>query len=139
MYPFERFSQDAKAVLTLAQEEAEREQHSYIGTEHVLLALIRDPDQSATRILQELGISANSVEQALACWLRPGPRAARIDPDALAALGIDFEVVRERLEPGRSRSPPACFRATNSYSRSRIACWTIFPIRAPGCGSWYNS
>ena len=39
MYPFERFSERAKKVLTLAQEEAERSHHSYIGTEHLLLGL----------------------------------------------------------------------------------------------------
>ena len=37
MYPFERFTEAAKRVLTLAQEEAERSHHSYIGTEHILL------------------------------------------------------------------------------------------------------
>src|SRR5450756_213855 len=37
MYPFERFNEDAKRSLTLAQEEAERSHHSYIGTEHLLL------------------------------------------------------------------------------------------------------
>src|SRR5207244_9661533 len=79
---------------------------------------IRDPDQSATRILQELGISANSVEQALACWLRPGPRAARIDPEALAALGIDFEAVRERLE--QTFGPGA-------LEQTRSACLGIAP------------
>ena len=42
MYPFERFTERAKKVLTLAQEEAERSHHSYIGTEHLLLGLLRE-------------------------------------------------------------------------------------------------
>ena len=41
VYPFERFSDDAKQVLTLAQSEAERSRHHYIGTEHLLLGLLR--------------------------------------------------------------------------------------------------
>jgi hypothetical protein len=42
LYPFERFTERAKKVLTLAQEEAERSHHSYIGTEHLLLGLLRE-------------------------------------------------------------------------------------------------
>jgi ATP-dependent Clp protease ATP-binding subunit ClpA len=41
LYAFERFTERAKKVLTLAQEEAERSHHSYIGTEHLLLGLLR--------------------------------------------------------------------------------------------------
>jgi ATP-dependent Clp protease ATP-binding subunit ClpC len=44
MYPFERFSEAAKRTLTLAQEEAERSRHSYIGTEHLLLGILRNQD-----------------------------------------------------------------------------------------------
>ena len=46
MYPFERFTERAKKVLTLAQQEAERSHHSYIGTEHLLLGLLREGEGS---------------------------------------------------------------------------------------------
>ena len=65
MYPFERFTEDAKKVLTLAQEEAERSQHSYIGTEHLLLALLREPEASAVRLLAGLGVAPADVEREL--------------------------------------------------------------------------
>ena len=55
MYPFERFTERAKKVLTLAQEEAERSHHSYIGTEHLLLAVLQ-ADDGAARILNALGV-----------------------------------------------------------------------------------
>jgi ATP-dependent Clp protease ATP-binding subunit ClpC len=42
VFPFERFTERATKVLALAQEEAERSHHSYIGTEHVLLGLLRE-------------------------------------------------------------------------------------------------
>ncbi|HKF78310.1 MAG TPA: Clp protease N-terminal domain-containing protein, partial [Candidatus Dormibacteraeota bacterium] len=42
MYPFERFTERAKKVLALAQEEAETAHHGYIGTEHLLIALVRE-------------------------------------------------------------------------------------------------
>ena len=52
----ERFTQRARRVLSLAQEEAERLQHNYIGTEHLLLGLIREEGGVAGRVLRELGL-----------------------------------------------------------------------------------
>jgi ATP-dependent Clp protease ATP-binding subunit ClpA len=62
MYPFERFSANAKLCLQLAQEEAERLHHSYIGTEHLLLGMIRVPSGAANRAFTELGITFAPVE-----------------------------------------------------------------------------
>ncbi len=61
MYPIEKFSERAKHVLTLAQEEAERAHHSYIGTEHLLLGLIREGDGLAGRALKNLGVEIRAV------------------------------------------------------------------------------
>jgi hypothetical protein len=61
VYPFERFNEDAKRTLTLAQEEAERAHHSYIGTEHLLLGLMRVEAGTAYRVLTNLGISIGAV------------------------------------------------------------------------------
>ena len=69
MYPFERFTEDAKKVLTLAQEEAERSHHSYIGTEHLLLGLLRLSDGVGHRALVELGIDIGRVRQTIAAVL----------------------------------------------------------------------
>jgi flavin reductase (DIM6/NTAB) family NADH-FMN oxidoreductase RutF len=60
MYPFERFTADSKQVLTLAQEEAERSRHSYIGTEHLLLGLMRVRG-TASRVLAGMGIQIDQV------------------------------------------------------------------------------
>src|SRR5262249_55856053 len=49
MYPFERFTEDAKKVLTLAREEAEGGHRPHIGTEHLLLGIIRGPDPARRR------------------------------------------------------------------------------------------
>jgi ATP-dependent Clp protease ATP-binding subunit ClpA len=72
--------------------------HNYVGTEHLLLALVREPRSGATQVLRELAVPPDAVERSLAAWLPWGARATGIDPDALATLGIDFEAVRERLE-----------------------------------------
>ena len=60
MYPFERFTADSKRVLTLAQEEAEKSGHSYIGTEHLLLGLMRVEGTSSS-VLSSMGIQIDQV------------------------------------------------------------------------------
>ncbi len=65
MYPFERFSDRAKKLLTLAQEEAERSHHSYIGTEHLLLGLLREGEGLAAKALNNLGIEINKVRSTI--------------------------------------------------------------------------
>jgi Clp amino terminal domain, pathogenicity island component/UvrB/uvrC motif len=61
MYPFEHFTEDAKRSLTLSQEEAERSHHSYIGTEHLLLGLVRIRSGAAHVAFKELGITEAPV------------------------------------------------------------------------------
>ncbi|HEV2034314.1 MAG TPA: Clp protease N-terminal domain-containing protein, partial [Candidatus Dormibacteraeota bacterium] len=63
MFPFERFTERAKKVLALAQEEAEKSHHSYIGTEHVLLGLLREGDGIAAKVLTNLGVEIEKVRQ----------------------------------------------------------------------------
>src|SRR5215472_10682565 len=60
---FERFSQRARRVVVLAQEEARILNHNYIGTEHILLGLIREGEGLAARALESLGISLGAVRQ----------------------------------------------------------------------------
>jgi ATP-dependent Clp protease ATP-binding subunit ClpA len=62
---FERFTDRARAAVVLAQEEARRLQHGYIGTEHVLLGLLREPDGVAGRALARLGIGIDGTRRAV--------------------------------------------------------------------------
>ena len=57
----ERFTQRARRVLSLAHKEAERMQHAQIGTEHLLLGLLRDQGGIAGRVLRDLGLDIESV------------------------------------------------------------------------------
>jgi len=59
----ERFTQRARRVLSLAHQEAERMRHSYIGTEHLLLGLIQEEGGVAGRVLRELGLEADRVQE----------------------------------------------------------------------------
>jgi ATP-dependent Clp protease ATP-binding subunit ClpC len=62
---FERFTERARRVIVLAQDEATRLDHAWIGTEHILLGLIRDGEGIAARALAELGISLVGARQAV--------------------------------------------------------------------------
>jgi ATP-dependent Clp protease ATP-binding subunit ClpC len=59
----ERFTQRARRVLGLAHQEAERMRHNYIGTEHLLLGLIREEGGVAGRVLRELGLDAARAQE----------------------------------------------------------------------------
>ncbi len=71
---WERFTQRARRVLSLAQEEAERLNHSYISSEHVLIGLLREEGGVAGRVLRELGLDVPRV-QAMVARLSNKPSA----------------------------------------------------------------
>jgi ATP-dependent Clp protease ATP-binding subunit ClpC len=70
----ERFTQRARRVLSLAQEEAERLRYNYIGTEHLLLGLIREEGGVAGRVLRELGLEPRRVADLVERMAGPGQR-----------------------------------------------------------------
>lgn len=71
---FDRFTKRARRVLTLAQEEAQRLNHNYIGTEHLLLGLIREENSVAVRVLQELGVKPQKVKDMVERTVGQGQR-----------------------------------------------------------------
>src|SRR5919199_2214792 len=58
---FDKFTERARKVLQLAQEEAQRFNHNYIGTEHLLLGLVREGEGIAAGVLESLGVSLDKV------------------------------------------------------------------------------
>ncbi len=76
MYPFERFTDPAKSVLRYAQEEAERASHSYIGTEHLLLGLMRVEEGVAAQALASLGVEVAEVRRMIVTVLGRQERVA---------------------------------------------------------------
>ncbi|MCH7624437.1 MAG: ATP-dependent Clp protease ATP-binding subunit [Chloroflexi bacterium] len=73
---FEKFSERARRVLSLAQEEAQRFNHNYIGTEHILLGLVRETDGIAARVLSNLGVELHKVRSAVEFIIGRGERTA---------------------------------------------------------------
>src|SRR4051794_2875608 len=65
MSQFDKFTERARKVPTLAQEEAQRFNHNYIGTEHFLLGLVREGDGIAARVLSNLGVQLPKVRAAV--------------------------------------------------------------------------
>jgi ATP-dependent Clp protease ATP-binding subunit ClpC len=72
---FDKFSERARRVLTLAQEEAQRFNHNYIGTEHLLLGLVREGEGVAAKVLANLGVELNKVRSAVEFIIGRGDRA----------------------------------------------------------------
>ena len=86
---FEKFTERARKVLTLSQEEAQRFNHNYIGTEHILLGLIKEGDGVAVKVLTGLGVELEKIRQAVEASIGRGestvsgeigltPRAKRV-------------------------------------------------------------
>jgi ATP-dependent Clp protease ATP-binding subunit ClpA len=97
-----------------AETEARALGHSYIGTEHLLLALLSCRTGSATVALERLGVISDEIRDRLLSKLAR-PAAAGIDAEALATLGIDLQRVREHVDgtfgPGAlERTRSGCMR-----------------------------
>lgn len=94
MSGMEKLTQRARRVLSLAHQEAERLHHNYIGTEHLLLGLIREEGGVASRVLRELGLEASRVEEIVIRLSRPGQSAGdklELSPGTQQVLQYAFE------------------------------------------------
>lgn len=94
----ERFTQRARRVLSLAQEEAERFRHNYIGTEHLLLGLLREEGGVAGRVLRDLGLEQRRVEELVEELTRATPRStgvtAELSPGTKRVLELAVDEAR---------------------------------------------
>ena len=71
---FDKFTQRTRKVLSLAQEEAMRFQHNYIGTEHLLLGLVKEGEGVAAKVLTNLGVNLNKVQSQVEFIIGRGDR-----------------------------------------------------------------
>jgi ATP-dependent Clp protease ATP-binding subunit ClpA len=98
MYPFERFTERAKKVLSMAQEESVKADQSYIGTEHLLVGLLRERDGLAAKVLDTLGVSIDDARQRIESLLVRGQSvvAQQIIPTARVkkVIELSFEEAR---------------------------------------------
>src|SRR5919108_4748377 len=91
---FERFTERARQVVVLAQDEARRLQHNYIGTEHLLLGLLREEEGIAARVLEGLDISVEEVRAEIARIIGRGEEVTAgeisFTPRAKKVLGLSL-------------------------------------------------
>jgi ATP-dependent Clp protease ATP-binding subunit ClpC len=97
----------SKKVLNFAIEEAKGLGHNYVGTEHLLLALLREPEGVAAECLANLGVDAEKVREQLLAMMSPGNDASAIPPEKKAA------------KPGGSKTP-----ALDAFGRDLTALAT---------------
>ena len=71
---FNRFTERARKVIVYAKEEARRFNHDYIGTEHLLLGLIREGEGVAAAVLQKLGLDLDTIRLEVEKLVQPGPQ-----------------------------------------------------------------
>ncbi|MEW6063837.1 MAG: ATP-dependent Clp protease ATP-binding subunit [Bacillota bacterium] len=95
---FQRFTERARKVLVLAQEEARRLKYPYIGTEHILLGLIREGEGIAARVLEQMNVSADKVKTAVEQMVETGnqPVPADIPPTPRAKRVLELAVEESR-------------------------------------------
>lgn len=108
---FERFTKDAREVVVLAQEEARWLHDKFIGTEHMLLALMEQGEGPAEQALRDQGVTLSGLRDQIT-------KASRnsLDGDALASIGIDLDQVRQATEAsfGAGALDPPAHRASPS-------------------------
>jgi len=95
---FEKFSERARRVLSLAQEEAQRFNHNYIGTEHILLGLVRETEGVAAKVLANLNVELVKVRSAVEFIIgrgeRPTPGEIGLTPRAKKVIELAVDEAR---------------------------------------------
>src|SRR6059036_1345090 len=75
------FTERVRKVLAMAREEAARLHHEYVGTEHILLGLIREGEGVAAAVLQNLSVDLDEIQQKIEETVKKGKAAAATGPD----------------------------------------------------------
>src|SRR2546423_2962143 len=126
-----RCTKNARAVVVQAREEAIRLGHRYIGTEHLLLALLKPEGGTAYTVLSGAGLDRDRVRTEVRRMVGGGEAVLGVAPlgdedaQALQAIGIDLPAVRAKIEevfgPG-ALDPPAPVRRRGLLRRKDPAC-----------------
>jgi ATP-dependent Clp protease ATP-binding subunit ClpC len=96
---FNRFTERARKVIVYAKEEARRFNHDYIGTEHLLMGLIREGEGVAAAVLQKLGLDLETIRIEVEKLVQPGPQTQVLGdipftPRSKKALELSAEEAR---------------------------------------------
>ena len=124
---FERFTEAARAAVIQAQTEARELQHAYVGTEHLLLALLDDDTGPIAAALRDRGVNRAHVRNEIIKrvstrpeGIDPLPDADAEDAAALKAIGIDLDAVRRAIEKNFGAGALELSRATEPKRRGLL-------------------
>jgi ATP-dependent Clp protease ATP-binding subunit ClpA len=113
---FERFTTQARSVVTLAQEQARELGRPNIGTQHLLLGILGTPGTAGARAVEALGVGERDVRADVRRLDRDRSAFSDQDADALRSVGIDLDEVRRTVE--ETFGPGALERAATAGGRS---------------------
>ena len=122
---FERFTTQARSVVTVAQQEARAFGSPSLGTQHLLLGILVEPETAGARALQALGIVANDVREDIRKLARDRSAFSDEDADALRSVGIDLDEVRRTVE--ETFGSGALERGATDSARSRAGHLPLTP------------
>src|SRR5438309_6828034 len=96
---FERFTDRARQVMALANQEAQRFNHEYIGTEHILVGLIKEGTGTAARVLIDMGVDLRHARIEVEKLVKSGPDMVKMGklpqtPRAKQVIGFAMEEAR---------------------------------------------
>ena len=100
MPAFNRFTERARKVILLAKEEAKRFNHDYIGTEHILLGLVKEGEGVAAAVLTSLGLEADNIRLEVEKLVQPGP--ARVMGNDIPFTPRAKKVIELAMDEARS-------------------------------------
>ena len=124
---FDKFTERARKVLQLAQEEAQRFNHNYIGTEHLLLGLVREGEGVAAKVLGNLGVELNKVRSAVEFIIGRGDRTVAGD------IGLTPRAKKENKE---KIAEPLLRAAAEEGGDGRVVLIGIAQEKASTWRSW---
>jgi ATP-dependent Clp protease ATP-binding subunit ClpA len=100
---FERFTTQARSVVAHAQQQARELGHPSIGTHHLLLGILDEPDTAGGRALGALGLDESEVRDEILRFEQDRAAFSEEDADALQSVGIDLDEVRRTVEEAFGR------------------------------------
>lgn len=115
---FERFTTGAREVVVLAQDEARRLRHNYLGTEHLLLGLLREQAGVGRKALDRLGVELDDARSDVVRIIGEGDPEEG-DAEALRSIGIELDEVRRRVEATFGPGALERVRATRPRRRDK--------------------
>jgi excisionase family DNA binding protein len=104
--PFRSFTERAKQVMVLAEDEARRLEHNYIGTEHMLLGLVGEGEGVAAHILGSFGLELDKIRSEIVSILKQGQRKSNPVLGKIKTVMMQGEIVftgREAVLTGRAK------------------------------------